>query len=611
MIRKSLVVVVLILSFVSLSLALPTVRKVDPPNWYVGRGNPMLLLYGEGLAGAQVSSGNNKVKVQKVEASQNGRYLFVWLDTSAAKAGKVLLTVKTAEGQTTLEYALEAVRKGTDDFQGLAANDVLYLLMPDRFADGDPANNNPPTAANTYDRAQPRWYHGGDLKGVRDKLPYLKDLGVTAVWMTPFVDNENTSGHDGYHGYGATDMYAVDEHYGTLKDVHDLASDLHKNGMKFVVDWVANHTGLRHPWVEDPPTPTWFHGSKAKHIPPDYEFPPLTNIHDTLSRKMPITNGWFADILADLNQDDPRVATYLLQNAIWWAEQTGLDAFRLDTFPYASRKFWGEWHRQLHGYYPKLETIGENFNSDPTVVAYFLGGRVTDGIDSGLNTAFDFPLMSAIRDVIGKNAPVTKITDTLRRDWIYPNPYRLVPMLGNHDTNRVVTELGGSTTALKNAAALLLTMRGIPQLYYGDEIGMPGGGDPECRRDFPGGFPGDGDNAFTAAGRTPEQQDVFDWTQRLLKLRQQHPALTAMGSHLNLSVDDTSYVFLRESGEDRVMVAFNNSDSPKKASLAVLHPALASANTWTVLLGNATASQEPGKLTVDMPAKSVTLIQAK
>jgi neopullulanase len=611
MIRKSSVVFFLSLAFVTLSFAAPTVRKVDPPNWYVGRGNPMLLLYGEGLSGAQVTSGNNKVKVQKVEASENGHYLFVWLDASKAKAGKIPLIIRTADGQANIEYTLDAARKGTDGLQGLAANDVLYLLMPDRFADGDAANNNPATAPNTYDRAQPRWYHGGDLKGVREKLPYLKDLGVTAVWMTPFVDNENTSGHDGYHGYGTIDMYAVDEHYGTLKDVQDLAATLHNSGMKLVVDWVANHTGFKHPWVDDPPTPTWFHGSKAKHIPPDYEFPPLTNIHDTQQHKSPITDGWFADILADLDQDDPHVATYLLQNAVWWAEQTGLDAFRLDTFPYASRKFWSEWHRQLHTFYPRLETIGENFNSDPTVVAYFLGGRMTDGLDSGLNTAFDFPMMSSIRDVIGKNAPVTKLTETLRRDWLYPNPYRLVPMLDNHDTNRIITELGGSTTALKNATALLLTIRGIPQLYYGDEIGMAGGGDPDCRRDFPGGFPGDRNNAFTAAGRTPEQQDVFDWTQRLLKLRQQHPALTAAGKHLNLSVDENSYVFLRDSGNDHVVVAFNNSDSPKQASFTVLPPVLGAAQTWSVLLGSGTTSQQNGKLALDMPAKSVTLIQAK
>lgn len=611
MIRKISAVVSIVLFAVSFAFAAPSVRKIDPPNWYVGRGNPMLLIYGEGLAGATVTTTSPTVKVQKTEYSGNGHYLMVRLGiTATAKPGIVPLTIKTAQGKTSFQYAILPHRNINNGLKGLSAEDVIYLLMPDRFADGDASNDNPPTAPNTYDRSKPKWYHGGDLQGVREKLPYLKDLGVTAVWMTPFVDNENTSGYDGYHGYGAIDMYAVDEHYGTLKDVQSLVADAHKQGMKVIFDWVANHTGPRHPWVADPPTPTWYHGSMQKHIPPDYEFPPLTNIHDTPVKKTPITDGWFADILADLNQDDPRVSQYLLQNAIWWAEQTGVDAYRLDTFPYVSRKFWSEWHRDLHRFYPHMDTIGENFNKDATVVSYFLGGRVTQGIDTGLNTAFDFPMMFALRDVFAKNAPITRITDTLRQDWLYPNSARLVPMLDNHDTNRFLNEVGGSHTAFKNATALLLTMRGIPQIYYGDEIGMPGDGDPDNRRDFPGGFPGDSKNAFTADGRTPEQQDVFAWTQSLLKLRKQHTALTA-GQHWNLAADDTSYVYLREAGDDHVVVAFNHADAPKKISIDISHLPLASARTWTPLLGDAKASRDGDNLVLDMPAQSVTLVQVK
>jgi glycosidase len=611
MTRKAVILSSLLVLVSTLALADPTVHKVDPPNWFIGRGNPMLLLYGEQLTGAHVTTNSRMAKVRATEVSANGHYLIVQLDVSiGAQPGTIPLTVKTPQGQTEVTYRIDAHRNIADGFSGLASNDVLYLLMPDRFADGDSANNNPRTAPNTYDRAQAKWYHGGDLKGVRQKLPYLKDLGVTAIWMTPFVDNENTSGYDGYHGYGAIDMYAVDEHYGTLKDVQDLVADAHKVGMKIVFDWVANHTGPRHPWVADPPTPTWFHGSMQKHIPPDYEFPPMTNPHATPATKTPITDGWFADILADLNQDDPRVAQYLSQNAIWWAEQTGVDAYRLDTFPYVPRTFWAGWHKQLHSVYPRLDTVGENFNKEPTVVAYFLGGRTVQGVDTGLNMAFDFPLMTVMRDVFSGKAPVTRIADVLQRDWIYPNASRLVPMLGNHDTSRFITEAGGNGQSLKNATALLLTMRGIPQLYYGDEIGMAGGGDPECRRDFPGGFPGDTNNAFTDAGRTPEQRDVFNWTQKLLKVRQEHRALTE-GQMWNLAVDETSYVFLRDNAADRVVVAFNNADAARKVTINESGLEVARANTWTTIAGEGSASREGDGVVVSMPPRSVTLIEAK
>lgn len=611
MIRKAAVVIVLVLCLASVVVAAPVVRKVDPPNWYVGRGNPMLLIYGEQLTGAQIIASSPMAKVHSAEISANGHYAIVQLELlAAAQPGTIPLRIKTTQGETSISYPIKAQRKANDGFQGLSANDVIYLLMPDRFADGDASNNNPATAPNTYDRSQPKWYHGGDLKGVRQKLPYLKDLGVTAIWMTPFVDNENTSGYDGYHGYGAIDMYGVDEHYGTLKDVQDLVAEAHRMGMKIIFDWVANHTGPRHPWVADPPTPTWFHGSMQRHRGPDYEFPPITNVHATQAKKASILNGWFADILADLNQDDPHVAQYLLQNAIWWAEQTGIDAYRLDTFPYVPRTFWAGWHKQLHATYPRLETIGETFNSDPTVVSFFLGGRAVEGIDTGLNTAFDFPLMTALREVFSGKAPVSKIADLLQRDWIYPDATRLVPMLGNHDTSRFLTEAGDNRQSLKNALALLLTVRGIPQLYYGDEIGMAGGGDPECRRDFPGGFPGDTNNAFIEAGRTPDQQDVFAWTQKLLKLRQQHRALT-QGQMWNLAVDETSYVFLRDAGSDHILVAFNNGETARKVPINISDVGVSGTITWTPLAGNGTVATEGDRVMVEMPPRSVTVIEGK
>ena len=609
MIRKLVLALLLIHSV--LNFAAPTVKKIDPPNWYLGRGNPMLLVYGEDLANANVTTNSPSARVLRTEYNGNGHYLFVWLEiTATARPGNVPITIKTPQGETTVQFPLMNHRAVNDGMRGLTANDVIYLLMPDRFADGDPANNDPAVSKGNYDRAKPKAYHGGDLKGVREHLPYLKDLGVTTVWMTPFVDNDNTPGHDGYHGYGAVDFYGVEEHYGTLDDVKALVADAHKQGMKVFMDYVVNHTGARHPWVNDPPTPTWFHGSAEKHMAPSYEFPPITDIHALPSEQSKIQDGWFADVLADLNQDDPHVAEYLTDNAIWWVEQTGIDGYRLDTFPYVPRSFWAQWHKSLHQVYPRLDTIGENYNGDPTVVSFFLGGRTLYGVDTGLSTAFDFPLMYAIRDVVTKHAPATKITDVLRRDWLYPHPERLVTFLGNHDMSRFVNDAGGDRAELENAFTLLLTLRGIPQLYYGDEVAMQGGGDPDNRQDFPGGFAGDANNAFGESGRTPQQQEVFAHVQKLLRLRQQHPALTS-GKQWNLFVDDTAYAFARESGGDRVLVMLNNGDASRELKLNGNTFPLMSVKSFETVVGTGTASIQNGEIVLEAPAHAVTVLLAK
>jgi len=609
MIRKLLFAAILTQS--ALLLASPTIKKADPPNWYLGRGNPMLLLYGEDLANAHVTTTSVSARIRRTESSANGHYLFVWLEiTPAAKPGNIPLTIKTPSGETTVQFPIANHRPINDGMAGLAPSDVIYLLMPDRFADGDPANNDPAISKGNYDRSKPKAYHGGDIKGVRDHLSYLHDLGVTTVWMTPIVDNDNTPGYDGYHGYGAIDLYGVEEHYGTLDDVKALVADAHHQGMKVFFDWVANHTGPRHPWVADPPSPTWFHGSVQKHQSPSYEFPPITDIHALPAEQDHIRNGWFADILADLNQDDPHVAEYLTENAIWWIEETGADGYRLDTFPYVPRSFWSAWHKSLHDVFPRLDTIGENYNGDPTVVSFFLGGRSILGYDTGLNTAFDFPLMYAIRDVVSKHASATKITDVLRRDWLYPHPERLVTFLGNHDMDRILTAAGGDRQALKNAFSLLLTERGIPQLYYGDEIAMAGGADPDNRRDFPGGFPGDTNNAFTTSGRTPEQQEVYAYVQKLLKLRHDHQALTS-GKQWNLFADETAYAFLRENGADRVLVGFNNANTPRTLKLNGREFPFLAVKAFELLQGAGNASRTADEISLEIAPHSVTLWLAK
>jgi len=488
-------------------------------------------------------------------------------------------------------------------FDSFSLNDVIYLIMPDRFADGDPANDRPPGSTGVYDRSNPHAYHGGDLRGIRDHLGYLHDLGVNMLWLTPVWKNTDSD----YHGYHAVDFYAVDERMGTMQEYQELVADAHKLGMKVLIDYVVNHTGPNHPWADDPPTPTWLHGTRQHHLAPSYKFTGLVDPHASPREYLNTLDGWFADKLPDLNPDDPELGLYLAQNATWWTEIAQLDGFRLDTFPYSSRQFWSGWHARVRAVYPKLDDIGEVADGDSSITSFFEGGRKQfDGIDSGLSTVFDFPLRDALRDVIIKGEPLEKIVTVLRHDEFYPHPETLVTFFGNHDNKRFMGEKGSDAAKLKAAFSLLLTLRGIPQIYYGDEIAMPGGDDPDNRRDFPGGFPGDARNAFTAPGRTPEQQDVFAYVHSLLDLRKSHPALR-MGKQWHIGWDDTYYAFLRELPEEKLLVIYNNAGKARTLEIPVSDTPLEKAHHLQAVFGDVSAEVVDGKIRATLPAQTTAI----
>ncbi len=603
----------------------PSITKVEPPNWWVNlTPDVMLLLTGKNLQVTHANCNLPDVIVSRTQSTADGHYLFVWLKLNPnLKSGTAVCRVTTPKGQTSFELPLASRKQILARNQGLSLDDVLYLIMPDRFADGDPTNDEPAEFPGSHDRAKPRAWHGGDLRGVQDHLAYLKDLGVTTVWLTPIVKNGATQD---YHGYGAVDLYAVDPHLGTLQDYQDLVAAAHKLHMKVFFDVVPNHVGPLHPWVSNPPTPDWFHGtandhlSSASPLKPDFYgqsskkdvtndlFESLQDSHTPPEMRANLTNGWFFGILPDLNTENPFVVEYVIQNSIWWAESSGLDGFRIDTFPYVSRKFWAEWHSGLRKYYPRLSTIGEVFHPDPTVTSFFVGGhKGWDGIDTQLTTVFDFPTFFTLRDVLLKQAPVGKIPNILRQDSLYPHPDFLVPFFANHDVPRFASVPGSSIAKLKLAFALTLTLRGIPELYYGDEIAMPGGNDPDNRRDFPGGWHEDEKSAFTVQGRTPEQQEVFAYVQKLLRLRRDHAALRS-GQLWHLSSDDTSYVFLRDTEEEQLVVAFHNGSQPRDLNVPLRDTPAQDAAGASVLLGNAQADLSSRTLHLHLPAQSLSIL---
>src|ERR1700733_3925756 len=586
----------------------PVVRKLEPPNWWVNYTPELtLLLTGENLSGARAVSASKGVSVLGADGSANGHYLFVRLKISSLRPETAPLKLTTASGSTSIQLPLLARAESRGPFQGFSRDDVIYLIMPDRFADGDPSNDQPPGSTGIYDRSNPMAYHGGDLRGVREHLDYLRDLGVNTIWLTPVWKNTDSD----YHGYHVVDFYALDDHMGSMQEYQALLADAHRLGMKVLIDYVVNHTGPHHPWANDPPTPTWFHGSPAHHLEPAYTFTGLVDPHASPRENLNTLEGWFANKLPDLNPDDPALALYLAQNAMWWTETAQLDGFRLDTFPYSTRQFWSGWHERLHQVYPQINAVGEVADGDSTITSFFEGGRKQfDGVDSGLATVFDFPLRDALRDVVIKGAPIEKIVEVLRHDALYPHPETLVTFIGNHDQERFLSEKGSSAAKLKAAFALLLTLRGIPQIYSGDEIAMPGGNDPDNRRDFPGGFPGDPHNAFTAGGRTAEQQDVFAYVQALLALRQSHAALRT-GKQWHIGWGDTYYAFLRELPEEKLVVVYNNASKAQTLDIPVENTPLETAQQLQPVFGNSSAELVGGKVRVSLPALTLCVFSVR
>lgn len=591
----------------ALAQAPPRIEKLDPPDWWLNQANPMLLVRGANLAKVRVKTDDPAVQVERVKESDTGRYLFVWLRIGpAAKSGPLHLLFRTAAGETSAEFPLHKRRERAGAFQGLGQDDVLYLIMPDRFADGDASNEEPVPGAITYDRSKPRAFHGGDLRGVLDHLDYLRDLGVTAVWLNPLYANDSRSPED-YHGYGPVDYYAVDKHFGTLKGFQELVDAAHAHGIKVILDQVLNHTGPRHPWVEAPPERDWFHGTQARHRTSEGDMLRLADPHAPPLASKNLVEGWFAGILPDLNQENPEVAQYLLQNSIWWAEESGLDGFRLDTFPYISRRFWANWHEGLRRTEPGLTTVGEVFHKDSEVTAFFDGGRVQfDGVDSGATAVFDYPLFFALRGVCLRGESFASLVRVMQRDWLYAHPERLVTFLGNHDVKRWMSEPGATPRNLMLGYSLLLTLRGIPQIYYGDEIAMRGGEDPDNRRDFPGGFPGDARDAFAAIGRSPEEQQIFSHVQTLLRLRRDHAALRR-GRQWNLFWDEDAFAFAREDGAERLLVVANASSTPKKVEVPLEDTPLQGAKSIAVLLGTGKPALKDGGAEVELAGQSLSV----
>jgi glycosidase len=598
----------------------PQVTKVEPPNWWVGHSlNPVrVMIRGKNLKGAHVDALGKGIQIGLTRINAAGTYLFVdLLAGPAVKPGRQPLRISTDAGSVEAPFELLSPLSRPGRFQGFSPDDVIYLIMPDRFADGDLSNDEPKISKGLLNRQKGRYYHGGDFQGIIDHLPYLKDLGVTAIWLNPFYDNANrlnereTYNNEAitdYHGYGATDFYGVEEHFGTLAELQELVNAVHGLGLKFIQDQVANHTGPYHPWVLDPPAPTWFHGTESHHLANTWQVWTLMDPHSTPELQRGTLDGWFINILPDLNQDDEEVSRYLIQNTLWWIGVTGLDGIRQDTLPYVPRRFWRDWMAAIKLEYPNLRVVGEVFDGDPALVSFFQGGKPGfDGIDTGIDTLFDFPLLYPLRRAFAEARPIRDLAVMLGHDSLYVKPELLVTFLGLHDMTRFASERGATPAGLRLADTFLMTTRGVPLIYYGDEIGMPGGNDPDNRRDFPGGWPADPRNAFDASGRTPEEQATFEHLRKLTHLRAELEPLRR-GRLVNLMVAEQAYAYGRVTESESVLVVFNNGTGAAKLSIPAGRLGFPEGTSLRERLNDGPASQvQDEEIVVLMPAHSAAI----
>jgi glycosidase len=596
------------------------IERVEPPSWWAGHTvNPVrLLVRGDGLnyvRDIRTPEGSG-LEVVGHSVNKTGRYLFVNLRVGPqAKPGDYKLSFWTTTAAAEAAFRVEAPLDPSKSFQGITTDDVIYLIMPDRFADGDPSNNSPAgSPPESNDRANPRGWHGGDFRGITKRLPYLKELGVTALWLTPWYDNwdgVNTCDkpwcpNTYYHGYHAVDYYGVEDRFGGMPALREMIERAHALGIKVIQDQVANHVGSRHPWLKDPPLENWFHGTLAKHSVNPFRGDLLLSPHAHPEARRPVLDGWFSDDLPDMNQEEPEVARYEIQNSLWWVGAAGIDGIRQDTIQYMPRPFIRELNAALRRQFPRAWMVGEVFDTDAAHASFFMGGRAGwDGVDTLLPAVFDFPLWDISRKVFTGKIPAAALRYQLRSDSLYPDPSRLVVMTNNHDTDRFMSLEGATIEGAMLHVAFALSVRGTPQLYYGEEIAMRGGHDPDNRRDFPGGFPGDPRDAFTKEGRTAEEQRMYEWTRQWLALRRQHAPLRR-GTLTDLYFDDDSYAFSRTHEGETLVVAFNRSAAPKALTFPAVYLNAADGAALEPLLGAgaARATTAAGAVNLSLPAKT-------
>ncbi len=555
------------------------ISRIDPTDWYVGMKDPtlQLMVYGKDISTAGVTTDYPGVTVDSIVRPDSPNYLFVYLNLGTAKPGTMHLTFTNGGKKRTVDYMLKARQHAAAEHRGFTNADVLYLLMPDRFANGNSKNDVVKGMRDEHcDRNYPSLRHGGDLEGIAQHLDYFNELGVTALWFTPILENNwpaDKTQNSSYHGYATTDYYKVDARFGTNAEYVSLIEKCHQKGLKVVMDMIFNHCSDYHPWNIDPPMKDWFNNPNYR-LQTSYKLTPVLDPYASKVDKRETTDGWFVSSMPDLNQRNPHVIRYLIQNSEWWIETANIDGIRMDTYPYADRDAMALWMKTLDTEYPNFNTVGETWVTEPAYTASWQKDSKLQEKNSYLKTVMDFSFYDKLNQAKHEETDdwwkgFNRIYNSLCYDYLYPNPKSVLAFIDNHDTDRFLGNTKDSTM-LKQALALLLTIKRTPQLYYGTEVLMNGTKevtDGNVRKDFPGGFPGDKHNCFTSEGRTAAENGMFDWTSRLLHWRQGNDVIIN-GTQTQFIPYKGVYVIARQHAGKSVMTILNGKRSDNKLAVA-------------------------------------------
>ena len=599
------------------------IQKVEPAYWWKGMQNPELqiLVYGKDIAKNQIELSDG-IQIKDIKKVENPNYVFVTVNTNEINVSKFKINIKNGKKNVdSYTYELKQRNPNSANRNSFTSKDVFYLIMPDRFANGDYSNDSQNNLTEKVNRNLPNGRHGGDLRGIINNIDYIKNLGATTIWLTPV--NEDNEKVYSYHGYAQTDLYKIDGRYGTNDEYRELSRKLKQNDMKLVLDYVTNHWGISHWLIQDLPTQDWIHqfpdgenGFKRSNYRTTSQFDKNVSEID----KKEALNGWFDTTMPDLNQKNPLVLKYLTQNAIWWIEDAELDGFRVDTYPYNDKDGMAKWAKAITDEYPNFNIVGEAWMYSPAHIAYWQkDSKIAeiDGYNSHLPSVMDFTLFSdlpnALKEEESWDKGMIKIYNALGSDFLYPDINNIMVFFENHDTERFNEMFDGDVRAYQLALTLISTVRGIPQIYYGSEIGMrgskPKGGDADIRRDFPGGWKEDAQNAFNPQTQTAEQKKFYDFTQKLLNWRKGKDVVHN-GKTKHYMPQKQVYTYFRYNEKESVMVVLNNNEKEQTLDLNHFSESLNGISSGKdIISGKEIPVNSKGKLTV--PAKSSLILELK
>lgn len=607
------------LSIASLAFSQKNLERVEPAFWWKGMKNPELqiLVYGKEVANQEISLSDG-IQIKDIRKVDNPNYVFITVDTNEISVPKFTINIKKGKKNlASYTYELKQRNPGSANRESFTSKDFMYLIMPDRFANGDEKNDSKPELTEKANRSLPNGRHGGDLRGIINNLDYIQNLGATAVWLTPV--NEDNEKVYSYHGYAQTDLYKIDGRYGTNEDYKKLSQELNKRNMKLVMDYVTNHWGGSHWMIKDLPSKDWIHwfdegekGFKRSNYKATTQFD--TNASD-IDKKYAL-DGWFDTTMPDINQKNPLVLKYLIQNAIWWIEYAELGGFRVDTYPYNDKEAMAKWAKAITDEYPKFNIVGETWLYTAAQIAAWQKNSKIGAIEnynSNLPSVMDFMLFENMPKALSEKESwdkgMIRVYDSFTSDFLYPDINNLLVFFENHDTERWNEIFNANPDAYKMALTLISTVRGIPQIYYGSEIGMRGdkktGGDADIRRDFPGGWKSDTQNAFNLSSQTPEQKEFFQFTQKLLNWRKDKDVIHN-GKTKNFVPQDGVFVYFRYNEKESVMVIINNNEKDQTLDLKRFAESL---NGFTKGKEIISDKEIPLQNSMNIPAKTPLIIE--